>query len=98
MKKLLIILTGYACMATVPALAQLAIGNPLYDPFSNATGSGGTSYSAGSSLAGQTSASYAAYNPLGQGWYDIGSGATPQPTITSGDLSVSGLASSGGGQ
>ncbi|HEY4417445.1 MAG TPA: PEP-CTERM sorting domain-containing protein [Verrucomicrobiae bacterium] len=91
MKKLLITLTGCACLASGPVFAQVSAGNPLYDPFSDATGSGGTSYNTGSNLAGQTGAS-------GQSWYDIGTGTSPQPTIGSGDLSVSGLASSGGGQ
>ena len=100
MKKLTILLSS--CLVGVPVYAQLAVGNPEYEPFSNATGSGGTSYSPGANLAGQTPASYAAYNPTGQGWWELGpdgaTGGGVQPTIASGDLSVPGLDSAGGGQ
>lgn len=42
---------------------------PVYDPFSNATGSGGTAYAVGATLAGQT-------NALGSYWYGIDTGAS----------------------
>lgn len=100
MKKLILLLSG--CLTGMPVLAQLAVGNPEYDPFSDASTGGGTTYVTGSNLAGQTSASYAAYNSSGQAWYElgpnVGSGGTySQPTIVAGDLSVPGLASAGGG-
>src|ERR1035437_2590668 len=101
MKKLIILLSG--CLLGVPVFAQLSAGNPEYDPFSNATNSGGTSYKVGGYLAGQTSASYAAYNSLGTNWWEYGPSitggkiATNQPTIVSGDLSYDGLYSVGGG-
>ncbi len=62
---------------------------PDYEPFSDSTGSGGTSYADGSPLAGQTNAN-------GQSWFTAGTG-TPQPTIAAGDLTISGLASASGG-
>jgi hypothetical protein len=101
MKKLGLILSG--CLTGMPVLAQLAVGNPEYDSFSSATGAGGTSYATGSNLAGQTSAGYAAYNPGGQQWWELGpnvgsSSPYSQPTLVAGDLSVPGLASAGGGQ
>ncbi len=70
--------------------ATSAFALPDYEPFSNATGSGGTAYTTGSNLAGQTDAA-------GQTWFTAGAGS-PQPTIAAGDLTISGLASSGGGQ
>ncbi|HZV35860.1 MAG TPA: PEP-CTERM sorting domain-containing protein [Verrucomicrobiae bacterium] len=61
---------------------------PDYDPFADATGSGGTSYTVGANLVGQT-------NAQGQGWSLAGSTGA-QPVISAGNLTVSGLASSGG--
>lgn len=64
---------------------------PDYEPFSNATGSGGTSYTVGANLIGQTDAQ-------GDSWVQAGtSGTGTQATIQSGDLTIAGLASSGGG-
>ncbi len=90
-------------LAVSSAVAQLAPGNPTYDPFSDATAAGGTSYTAGDNLAGQTSASYAAYlnsiSGTGQQWWERpgpGAGGT-QPTVASAALSFPGLATSGGG-
>ncbi len=61
-----------------------------YDPFANATGSGGTSYAVGSNLIGQT-------NAEGQTWFMAGpTGTQQQPIISSGNLSVSGLTPSTG--
>ena len=63
MKRILFLaplLLGYASVAsTFPAF-------PAYDPFTDATASGGTSYAVGSTLAGQT-------NAMGQYWYAIDS-------------------------
>jgi hypothetical protein len=63
---------------------------PVSDPFANATASGGTSYAIGSNLIGQT-------NGQGLAWFQAGANGTqPQPTITSGNLSVNGLMPSTG--
>jgi hypothetical protein len=78
-------------LVSLTFLAGSALALPDYEPFSNATGSGGTSYTTGANLAGQTDAS-------GLSWYAAGSGGNPQPTVAAGDLSVSGLYSAGGGQ
>ena len=78
-----------ACLLSLPASAM-----PDYEPFSDATASGGTSYSTGSFLAGQTDAG-------GQSWWELGPNVGTggvQPTVAAGDLTVPGLASSGGGQ
>lgn len=84
MKTLLVL--SAVCLAGTSAFAL-----PDYDPFANATGSGGTSYAIGSNLIGQT-------NAAGQYWSQAGPGGTnTQPTIVAGDLSVPGLASAGGG-
>ena len=63
-------------------------GLPTYDPFADASGSGGTSYSAGANLAGQT-------NATGNGWFQAGASA-PTATIQAGNLTIANLASSGG--
>jgi hypothetical protein len=84
MKKLLLI--SPICLCTAAAFAL-----PDYEPFSDSTGSGGTSYSTGANLIGQT-------NSSGQTWWQAGPTSTTQPTIAAGDLSVSGLYSTGGGQ
>ena len=77
--------------ASLCLFARTAFALPDYEPFADSTGSGGSSYSTGSNLVGQTNAS-------GQVWFQAGSGVNPQPTIAAGDLSISGLASTGGGQ
>ncbi|MDB6123611.1 MAG: hypothetical protein JWQ71_2604 [Pedosphaera sp.] len=64
---------------------------PDYDPFSDATSGSGTSYTVGSNLIGQT-------NAAGVGWTQAGPNSAVQPTIQAGDLTISGLASSGGNQ
>ncbi len=84
MNKLLIL--ACACFAAESVLAL-----PDYEPFADATGSGGTSYTVGANLIGQT-------NAAGQAWYQAGPASATQPTIASGDLTISGLASSGGGR
>jgi hypothetical protein len=61
---------------------------PSYEPFADASGSGGTTYTPGANLVGQT-------NAQGSGWYQAGA-AVPTATIQAGSLSISGLASSGG--
>lgn len=84
MKKFLIL--AWACLAADSMFAM-----PDYEPFSDSTGSGGTSYSVGANLIGQVSAS-------GQSWYQAGPLSGPQPTIAAGDLTIAGLYSAGGGR
>jgi len=70
------------------ALLTIAIPPPIaFDPFANATASGGTSYSAGADLIGQT-------NAQGEMWFQAGAAGalTNQPIIQSGDLDIPGLA------
>jgi hypothetical protein len=85
---------SFAC-ALVSGFTLSAVALPDYEPFSDSTGSGGTSYTVGSPLAGQVNAS-------GQAWYELGPYVgTPdpnQPTVASGDLVVPGLASTRGGR
>ncbi len=76
MKSLIAVIVAGTFAASVYAL-------PIYEPFADATGSGGTSYTVGATLAGQT-------NAAGRWWGYAGSGAVT-PTIEAGNLSVSGL-------
>ncbi len=62
---------------------------PDYEPFADATGSGGTAYTVGSSLVGQV-------NAAGRTWTQAGPTGSAAPVIASGNLTISGLASSGG--
>jgi hypothetical protein len=79
------------------SLALLAVGMftasvyalPDYEPFADATGSGGTAYTVGGALVGQTTAQ-------GQSWSQAGPSSATTPTIASGDLTISGLYSAGG--
>ena len=64
---------------------------PDYEPFANATGSGGTSYATGANLVGQTGVD-------GQSWTQAGPTGSVTPKIVSGDLTIPGLYSAGGGQ
>jgi hypothetical protein len=83
MKKL-IILSAF-CLTGISAFAL-----PDYDPFADATGSGGTSYTVGANLIGQKDAQ-------GNSWVLAGSTSTTiQPTIAAGNLNISGLAASSG--
>ena len=95
MKKFLILAS--VCFGITSSLAQIGVGSPDYEPFADATGSGGTSYGPGDNLAGQTSASYGAYSPGAQQWYERTNSGVAQPVIVSGDLSYPGLNSAGGG-
>lgn len=81
MKKIAIFLSAVTLASTVQAL-------PNYEPFADATGSGGTAYTVGANLVGQI-------NAQGLTWYQVGAGA-PAAKIASGNLSISGLASSSG--
>jgi hypothetical protein len=109
MRRRLIILFA-AFLATLPAFAQSA-GNPVYEPFSDSTSLGGTSYEPGDWLAGQSQ-----FLPEGfqgdagghdsvQSWWEYGTSiytngivAAHQPVIVEGDLSYPGLLSMGGGR
>ena len=72
-------------------LAYQAFAVPSYDPFADASGSGGTSYAVGSTLVGQ-------YNSFLFGpWYVRGTNAgLTQPVIIAGNLSYPGLPASTG--
>ena len=86
MKKTFVLIAAGALFAT----AVYAL--PDYDPFADATGSGGTSYTVGANLIGQK-------NALGQTWYQAGPTATGTMTISkivAGNLSYGGLAASQG--
>lgn len=96
------------CLGVASSFAQ-SIGSPVYEPFSDSTGAGGTSYAVNSSVAGQSETLAAGFvsgagNFTGttsvQSWWSYTNSptATIWPTIASGDLSYSGLASSGGGR
>jgi PEP-CTERM motif len=62
---------------------------PDYDPFADATGSGGTSYAVGANLVGQV-------NAQGRTWYQAGPANAIQPHIVAGNLSYTGLPASQG--
>jgi hypothetical protein len=100
-----------ACFGIHSAFAQSA-GNPVYEPFSDSTGTGGTSYTPGDRLAGQSQTLSAGFvsgpgnftssSSVQSWWSYTNTTAAPNPTtwptIASGDLSYAGLASSGGGR
>ena len=73
------------------AVLSVTIPEPIvFEPFANATASGGTAYTVGANLTGQT-------NAQGFPWYVAGTSATgPQPLICAGSLSVPGLAVASG--
>ncbi len=74
MKKLLLLLPLYLINPGASAL-------PSFDPFADASGSGGTTYTPGSNLVGQNN------NTLFGPWYlRGGNSGTTQPTIVSGNL------------
>ena len=62
---------------------------PDYDPFVDATGSGGTSYTVGDPLIGQV-------NAQGQTWFQAGPANATQPRIVAGNLTYTGLPASQG--
>lgn len=80
MKKLLILLS--LCFAAGSAFAL-----PIFDPFADASGSGGTSYAVGANLIGQNNST------LASPWYSrgIASGSIIQPTIATGNLIYSNM-------
>jgi hypothetical protein len=88
MKKTLPLLIGSLLCSFIP-VTMGQTGYPIfpsYDPFVNATGSGGSSYAAGDTLAGQT-------NAMGQYWYAIGTTTSNINAIevTANTLSYQGL-------
>jgi hypothetical protein len=84
MKNILIVL------GLLVSLHVLAV--PIFDPFADATTSGGSSYAVGSNLVGQTNST------LFSAWYSRGSitGSSVQPTNVAGSLAYAGLPSSAG--
>jgi hypothetical protein len=103
------ILMFSACLAS-PAFAQTA-GDPVYEPFSDSTDLGGTSYTPGDWLAGQSQLlppgfqADAGGHDTVQSWWEYGTSiytngvvATQQPTIVEGDLNYPGLDSAAGGR
>ncbi len=85
MKRLLLFIAFFALLHRASAL-------PTYDPFADATSvTGGTSYTVGSPLAGQT-------NALLNGWGSLGSNFfQPEPFISAENLTYPGLPASLGG-
>jgi hypothetical protein len=81
----------YLLLTPLCLIGGSAFALPDYEPFADATGSGGTAYTTGANLIGQVDAA-------GQTWFQAGPAGNPQPTIAAGDLSVPGLFSTGGGQ
>jgi hypothetical protein len=86
-----------------------SVGNPVYEPFSDSTGTGGTSYNPGDRLAGQSQTLSSGFvsgpgnftsTTSVQSWWSYTNAASPSiwPTIASGDLFYAGLASTGGGR
>ncbi len=73
------------------ALLTVKVPDPLvYEPFADASASGGTTYTPGANVTGQTNAQHST-------WYVAGTTNTgPQPVISSGSLSLAGLALSSG--
>jgi hypothetical protein len=86
-------------IASLTTACATAFAFPDYEPFSDATSAGGSSYGIGENLVGQTNASYAAFSGTAPSWYlRTGAGTSgTQPTIISAGLSYSGLTTSGGG-
>jgi hypothetical protein len=87
MKKSLGVLAIALMASSVFAANFIIPGNPAYEPFANATGSGGTSYAVGSELPGQT-------NAQGLAWVLAGASSNLPvnlPAIASGTLSYPGL-------
>ncbi len=93
--KMLLALTA-VLLEIAPSFAQIAVGNPDYEPFANATSSGGTDYTPGANLAGQASAAYAVYSGTQQ-WYERTASGVIEPTIVAGDQAYPSLNSAGGG-
>lgn len=105
-KKTLLVLTA-ACFGVTASFAQ-SVGNPIYEPFSDSSGTGGTSYTPGDPLGGQSQTLAPGFVSAGtftstasvQSWWSRTNVTSPSawPTIVSGDLSYPGLASAGGGR
>jgi hypothetical protein len=105
MRTLLVLTT--TCFEITASFAQ-SVGDPIYEPFSDSSGAGGTSYTPGDPLGGQSQTLAPGFVSAGtftsttsvQSWWSRTNVASPSawPTIVSGDLSYPGLASSGGGR
>lgn len=84
MKRILALAGMFGAIGTASAIF------PFYEPFADATSSGGTSYAEGSLLDGQI-------NATGDRWYATGSTQTGAPVvITNANLSYAGLPASSG--
>jgi hypothetical protein len=104
--KLLLVLSAVCCALTA-SFAQ-SVGNPIYEPFSDSSGGGGTSYTPGDPLGGQSQTLAPGFVSAGtftgttsiQSWWSRTNIASPTtwPTIVSGDLFYPGLPSAGGGR
>ena len=105
-----LILALASCGIVVSTFAQ-SVGNPVYEPFSDSSSSGGTSYTPGDFLAGQSQTLPVGFqedvggHDAVQSWWEYGTSiysngvvATHQPIMVAGDLSYFGLASAGGGR
>src|SRR6478735_4883073 len=70
------------------SFSSLFAALPIYEPFADATGSGGTAYAIGSVLPGQV-------NAQGYTWFTVNTGGTGSaPTNFAGNLSYTGLPTS----
>jgi YDG domain len=72
--------SGTVTLTTPPITA----GHPVFDPFNDASASGGSTYANVANLAGQT-------NAQGRIWFAAGNGAAGQPMIQAGALPYPGL-------
>src|SRR5438067_9948702 len=88
------LLAGLA--AVLAPLSLFAL--PNYDPFANATGSGGTAYGIGTWLSQNDSAvvGIGQKDATAGQWYHAGAVANNSPTIVSGNVTYPGLAGSSG--
>jgi hypothetical protein len=92
------------CFGITRSFAQLTGNQSDYEPFADSTGSGGTSYTIGQPLAGNSPTLAPGFDAVGTAgvgkpsWWrytDLATGSsTPSPTIIAGDLPYPGLAAS----
>ena len=108
MKRFALLLISFFCFEITAAFAQLVGDQSDYEPFADSTSFGGTSYSVGQPLSGNTPTLAAGFDSVataGVGtpsWWEYTnattSRSTPSPTIVSGDLPYAGLAASASGK
>src|SRR6478672_3700057 len=107
MKRFPLLLISH-CFKITASFAQLVGDQSDYDPFADSTSFGGTSYSVGQPLSGNSRTLPSGFDSTataGVGtpsWWEYTnattSRSTPSPTIVSGDLPYAGLAVSAGGK